>query len=177
MGGSITYDELKRVLKGRKFPQYFVETGTYHGFTARRMAPHFKKVYTMEIVPQLYEYSKSLSGDFDNIEFLLGDSVKLLESVTPKVVDGAIFFIDAHQSGDITGNNGTNVPLLDELDVILRHNVKSSVFIIDDLRLWKAKVWDWAHVTNRTIINKFVEYGYTIQSCFEENDRLYLFTL
>jgi hypothetical protein len=181
MGGGLDYSELVNAVKNRPLHaklKYFVETGTYHGDTSMMASQHFQKVFTTEIMPSLYNMSKTIaeSKGIDNIEFMLGDSVKLLHQIMPHVVEGAVFFIDAHQSGGDTGNNGKNVPLLEELDVILGYKPGPSVYIVDDLRLWKGEVWDWAHVTNKNIVKKFKEHGQKVLSYFEENDRFYVIT-
>ena len=174
MGGPLTIQEIK----SDKTYKYFVETGTYKGDTTLMASKHFQKVYTTEIMEELHNYSKNRakSEGITNIEFMLGDSVDLLKKIVPEVKEGAVFFLDAHQSGGDTGNNGKNVPLLEELDIILSHNIGPSVFIVDDLRLWKSKVWDWAHISNKKIIQKFLDYGYSIQSFYEHNDRFFVLT-
>ena len=73
---------------------------------------------------------KAVEQKVTNVEFLLGDSIELLKEITPKVLEGAVFFLDVHQSGGDISNNGKNhVPLLQELDVILSHKVKPSIYI------------------------------------------------
>lgn len=56
-------------------------------------AKHFENVYTTEIVPALHNESKAKAekAGLENITFLLGDSVELLKTITPKVLDGAVF--------------------------------------------------------------------------------------
>lgn len=178
MGGPLTYDEIQGA-GGTEGIANFVETGTYKGDTTLMAAKHFEHVFTTEIHKGLYEESKERAKKegVENIEFYLGDSVELLHDICPKVKDGAVFFIDAHISGSDSGWNGKQrVPLMDELKVILSYNVGPSVFIIDDLRLWKNEVWDWAHVTDMGIVKLFVDSGYNIASFYEKNDRFFVVT-
>ena len=138
MGGSLTFDEFKENnIEGWEFNN-FVETGTYKGDTAMMASQHFNNVYTFEIVENLYNYSRerAISENIKNINFYLGDSVQLLKTVMPSLKGGTVYFIDAHQSGHDTSNNGTCVPLLDELDVILKHPLDPSLFIFYDLRFF-----------------------------------------
>jgi hypothetical protein len=119
---------------------------------------------------------RALRCGIENITFLLGDSVELLKQITPRVLPGAVFFLDAHQSGGDTSNNGKNhVPLFQELDVILSHKIGPSIYIIDDLRLFD-KFWDWAGITPSSIIAKFKEHGQHVVKSFPANDRYYVFT-
>lgn len=180
MGGSLKFEEFSPYIKWDiyKHIKYFVETGTYKADTSLMAAKHFEKVYTTEIVPELHNNSKkrAVKQKVTNVEFLMGDSVELLKEITPKVLKGAVFFLDAHQSGRDTSNNGKNhVPLLQELDVILSHKVKSSIYIIDDLRLFD-NYWDWKGITTYTIVDKFEEHGHIIDSYFISNDRFYVLT-
>ena len=182
MGGSLEYTEIQNATAGRPIYESitnFVETGTYHADTTLLVAQHYDRVYTTEIVAELYTLSKerAIEEDVHNINFYLGDSVELLKEIVPLVTEGCIFFLDAHQSGYDTSNNGKqHVPLLQELDVILAHTLKPSVFIIDDLRLFD-KYWDWAGITPDTIVGKFKEFNYEILTHFESNDRYYILTI
>lgn len=180
MGGSLKFEEFSPYLKWGSYKNIksFVETGTYKAETTLMVAKHFETVYTTEIVPELHNISKkkAVEQKVTNVEFLLGDSVELLKEITPKVLEGAVFFLDAHQSGGDTSNNGKNhVPLLQELDVILSHKVKPSIYIVDDLRLFD-RYWDWKGITIDTIVDKFAEHGHNIDSYFISNDRFYVLT-
>ena len=165
-------------MKEYKHIKNFVETGTYKADTTLMISKHFENVYTTEIVPTLYNQSKERAQQegVENITFLLGDSVELLKEITPRVAQGAVFFLDAHQSGGDTSNNGKNhVPLFQELDVILSNKVGPSIYIINDLRLFD-KFWDWAGITPVTILAKFAKHGHNVSKSFEKNDRYYVFT-
>lgn len=173
MGGSLKFEEIRDYLPIINNPNFFVETGTYKAVTTMEMAKHFKIVFTTEINKKLYEESKEKAKEIKNIGFLLGDSVKLLDNIMPKVKDGAVFFLDAHQSGSDTSNNGVkHVPLFEELDTILKYDLGPSLFIIDDYRLFN-KFWDWEGITVSSILKKFEEKR-KVTSNFVENDRLYI---
>ena len=183
MGGSLIEEEILHIKnQGKPYDNInnFIETGTYKGDTAIVAAKHFKNVYTIEIFEPLYIDSmvRALNEGISNIVFLLGDSLEKLNNILPDVAsDGAVFFIDAHISGgDSSWNNVNRVPLMEELDIILSYKIGPSVFIFDDLRLWKQKIWDWEHITNESIIRKFILRDIEISHIFEKNDRFYIFT-
>jgi len=184
MGGPLTYEEIKEATKGRKHSSIknFVETGTYRGDTAIMASAYYENVYTTEICYERYEESKKRSEDahLTNIDFLYGDSQELLKVISPKVTEGAVFFIDAHISGfDSSWNGRERVPLMKELEVILKHNIGPSVFIIDDVRFWKGKeqeAWDWSEISAEKIIKLFVDNGYELASFYESNDRFFVLT-
>lgn len=181
MGGPLTATELDLIKTSKKHKniKYFVETGTYKADTTILAAGLYDHVYTTEIHSGLHAdaIDRAKQIGVDNITFLLGDSIQLLPDIVPRVQEGAIFFLDAHISGSDSGWNGTHrVPILEELDIILSHRVGPSVFIIDDLRLWKNEVWDWAHVTNDKIIQIFIKNGHTVATHYEKNDRFYIYS-
>jgi hypothetical protein len=181
MGGSLTEDEFKSLKDHSRYSNLrnFVETGTYKADTTMQAAEKFDFVYTTEIVPVLYENSKRIASRFDNISFYLGDSVELLQTIMPQVSDGAVFFLDAHQSGHDTGNNKKQlVPLIEEINTILSFDLGPSVFILDDLRLWKGQekaAWGWDQISTLGILKLFVKHGKTIVDFYEKNDRFWIY--
>lgn len=183
MGGSLFVEDLDNVYK--KYPKtkkikMLVETGTYKGDTCIPMSKLFDKVITIEIVKELYEYSKNKAEEqnITNIDFYLGDSMNILEYIKEEYKNGAIFFMDAHQSGPDTGNNGKiHVPLLEELEIILKNNILHSVFIFDDLRFFDSNInkpWDWKHISIPKILDVFEKYNYMVIDHYAENDRYFV---
>lgn len=179
MGGSLKLEEINALFFNPllKNIKYFVETGTYMGETVFMLSSLFKKLYTIEIHKELYNNAKKQAEEksINNIEFIEGDSLEKLDEICSKVEEGAIFFIDAHISGNDSSWNGKNrVPIFEELDIILKYDLGLSVFIIDDLRLWKSEIWDWKHVSNNKILQKFVNNNFKIISFYEKEDRFYI---
>jgi len=184
MGGSLTEDEIKTIKDNEKYYhiENFVETGTYKCDTTMLAAKNFKKVFTTEIVKKLYEDAQKIAHEFNNISFLFGDSVELLNIIMPQITEGSIFFLDAHQSGPDTGNNNKQlVPLIEEINTILSYKLGPSIFILDDLRFWKGKelssvAFDWDHISTSGIIQNFITNGKNIVDFYEKNDRFWVFT-
>lgn len=109
----------------------FVETGTYHGRTARWAATHFPRVVTCEASEELYaEASSSLSREA-RIEHLLGHSVQILPEILDSLNAPALFWIDSHWSLGNTYGAGDECPLLDELSLILSHPQDHYLFVDD----------------------------------------------
>jgi hypothetical protein len=180
MGGSLEYSEIQPILKKSMYKNIknFVESGTYLAESTIMASKCFENVYTIEIEEDLYNKSKQKAADKDitNIKFYLGDSTKLLKEIVPKVVDGACFFIDAHLSGEDSNWNGKQrVPLYQELQIILSHKMKPSIFIFDDVRLFN-NFHDWSGITQEGIINVFKSFDYKIKTAYISNDRMYILT-
>ena len=91
-----------------------VETGTYLGDGARRLADIFPKVVTIELSDELYEKARSSLRDQPTIKALHGDSRLLLAGlVDPEVA--TLFFLDGHWSGGYTAGQESECPVLQEL--------------------------------------------------------------
>lgn len=183
MGGSLLQEEINHIkLYGIPYSEIknFVETGTYKADSTILASQNYHKVYTIEIFQPLYEESKQRLQNLGikNVNCLLGDSLEHLHNIMPKVSDGSIFFIDAHISGSDSGWNGKiRVPLIEELDIILSYELGPSVFIFDDLRLWKSiQAWDWNHINNDTLLSK-ISAKHKVFTSFEKNDRFFVFTI
>jgi len=177
MGGSLTESELKEYMKYLPILfKYFIEGGTYKADSTKVASRLFEQVHTVEIAEDLYTQAKEncTKEGYTNITFYLGDTVKIFPEIIKKVDGPAVWFLDAHQSGCDTKNNGKWVPLIDELKCICRDYKHPGIIIIDDLRLW-SNVWDWIDVSVESVLNIFEEYGVKIKAHFANNDRYLLY--
>lgn len=108
----------------------FIETGTAGGQSVRDASAIFEECHTIEIVegrPQ---------GWFgENITFYVGDSAKLLASVSkPYKGQRIVFWLDAHWSEPYESPEGVNeCPVLEEIAAIKGHD---ALVLIDDARLF-----------------------------------------
>lgn len=113
----------------------FVETGTYYGRTSEWAANLFEKVVTIENSKELYKQTVSKYKEVRNIDFLLGDSRTHLKDVVKGLSKPAMFWLDAHWSGDHTYGKNDQCPLLEEIEII--NSCQSNTYIlIDDARLF-----------------------------------------
>ena len=124
-------------LQQTKNIENFVETGTYYGCTAFWASNHFTRVYTIELSKKLFNQVKSNNSDFNNIEFILGDSRNELKMVCKKLNGSAIFWLDAHFTTPDTSGVGEDAPIIDEIRIINKHSgAKDAFILIDDARLF-----------------------------------------
>jgi len=186
MGGSLTELELLDVASRHNCNtiKNFVETGTYKADSTIIASRLYETVYTTEVYPPLYLESKlrARSEGITNINFYLGDSLEVLDIIMKEISwnnnGGSVFFLDAHISGSDSGWNGKiRVPLVEELKIILKYKLGPSVFIVDDVRLWKTiKAWDWVHITNESIVQLITDNGFNVIESYEKDDRFYVYT-
>ena len=69
----------------------FIETGTFCGDTIFSLEPYFNKLYTIEFSEAYYNATKNKYNG-NKINFILGDSVIMLEQLLPTITDKSIFF-------------------------------------------------------------------------------------
>ncbi len=180
MGGSLTEQEFNDIIAFDPKLINFVETGTYKGDTTFLAKKFFPNVYTIELVPDLYLQVKerALSLGISDINFYRGNSTTILPLIMDSISSGgSVFFIDAHISGPGTGCSLVRVPLLEELDIIMKRLSEGShVFIVDDVRLWTTELlFDWMSITNEKILDVFKKYNVDVIKTEIKNDRFYIY--
>jgi hypothetical protein len=111
-----------------------IETGTFMGDTVMTLSRHFDRLVTVELSPELYAKAVRYTSNRRNIELLMGDSAELLPRILTDLHAPALFWLDAHYSEGVTALGDTVSPIAAELDLILGHDVKGHVILIDDAR-------------------------------------------
>ena len=158
----------------------FIETGTYNGDTIFALEPYFNKLYPIEFSEKYYNNTKNkYSGS--KINFLLGDSAVVLESLLPNITDKCIFFLDGHFSGGDTGQSSKDCPLEEEITHINQLYTNDAIIIIDDFRLFgldksSGKLEeDWSQINKETLLNILktrINKVYHLASEYATDDRL-----
>jgi FkbM family methyltransferase len=113
----------------RADPQAIIETGTYRATTTKFMAEHFRRaIFTCEIVPRQFFQSQKKLAIYPQVSVVEADSRRFLEDVLAQKADGSplFFYLDAHWQ--------ENLPLREELEIILGHRLPS-IIMIDDFRV------------------------------------------
>jgi hypothetical protein len=113
-----------------------VETGTYLGDSARVLAQHFDRVWTIEIAEHLWKAAKE-SHTLPNVEFILGASQDVLSGIDPG--GPSLYWLDGHWSAGVTGGQAYECPVLAEVQELDKlPQAASSAVLIDDARLFLA---------------------------------------
>lgn len=158
----------------------FIETGTYLGDTIFSLEPYFKKLYTIEFSEKYYNNTKNkYSGS--KINFILGDSANVFETLLPNITDKCIFFLDGHWSGGDTGQSNKDCPLDEEITHINNFFTNEAIIIIDDFRLFgldksSGKIGeDWSKINKDNLLNILqarINKVYHLDSECSKDDRL-----
>jgi hypothetical protein len=153
----------------------FIETGTYLGSTIFSLEPYFNKLYTIEFSENYYNYVKNQYNG-NKINFILGDSSIVFETLLPSISDKCIFFLDGHWSGGDTGHSNKDCPLDEEITHINNLLTNEAIIIIDDFRLFGLKKGeDWSKINKENLLNILkprINKVYHLDSDFDKDDRL-----
>lgn len=117
----------------------FVETGTCLGETAEWMARAGFRVWTIELDASLYTKARSRLARYPAVTVVKGDSADILPRLVHEIEEPALFWLDAHWSGEGTARETVDSPVMCEIDSILRHRVTGHVILIDDARLFLGR--------------------------------------
>jgi len=142
----------------------FVETGSYSGNGIQlALSAGFQEVHSMDINPQFINNCKSRFQGNPNVHLYLKDSSKQLGEVIAPIKESVTFWLDAHNGWpDPNAKNVKNTPLIEELEQIKHHPIKTHTILIDDLHCCKTLLFDY--LTLDQIIAKVLEINpyYTI---------------
>ena len=156
--------------------EVFIETGSYLGDgISQALNAGFKKVISIELSDKYYQYCSDLFKQHLNVQIIKGDSYKMLPEIIKDIDVPITFWLDGHHSCGDTGLGDYWVPLIQELDVIKNHPIKTHTIMIDDMRCWLEPNEVHGFCTS-DIINKLKEinsdYKLTYQDGSQENDIL-----
>ena len=153
----------------------FIETGTLNGDTTFALEPYFDKLYTIEYSEKYYNNTKNKYNG-NKINFILGDSSIIFESLLPTINDKCIFFLDGHWSSDDTGHSSKDCPLDEEITHINNLFKNEAIIIIDDYRLFGLKLnEDWSKINKNNlldILKSRINKVYHLDSMCAKDDRL-----
>ena len=136
----------------------FIESGTFMGDTIDiAIELGFKEIYTIELSEHFYQLAKIKFKNYPQVTCILGDSQDKLPELLEKILRPAVFWLDGHWSMGETAKGKNAVPLLQELDIIAKHNIKNHTILVDDIRLLNDNteiIIDWSLMTISDIENK-----------------------
>lgn len=119
----------------RSYARYdtLVETGTNDGGTPLALRENFRKIYTIELIPEVFQVAQQRLEPYKNISCICGDSTDII----PVLLRGkrsCVWWLDGHWSGaEMKGLKET--PVKEELEMIL-NDPYPHVVLVDDARLF-----------------------------------------
>lgn len=141
----IYYDNLSdHLVRFRR--NIFVETGTFLGNGLQcALQAGFRRCYTIEIHEHLWQAAQqrfSTEIQTEQVISLLGNSEALLLNIVQQLTEPAVFWLDAHVSGQYGDKKAKNCPIMEELQAIDQSKFRNHVLLIDDLVCFGHKKHD-----------------------------------
>ena len=103
-------------------PEVSIEIGTFNGGSLQVISKYSKKVYAIDYEPSIVE---KLMGKFDNVEFLIGDSKKILPELIQKIIKNSETLEFALIDGDHSHEG-----VLTDITNMLNYQPKTNLHII-----------------------------------------------
>ncbi len=128
-------NRLKKIGKRYKC-QTVIETGTFYGQTVNALRNTFDKVMSVEVYAPLYEYNEKQFSGIDNVKIFFGSSSQHLKDMLAQAEGKVLYWLDGHYSGQGTGMDAIECPIIEELTLIRSSNRTDDCILIDDKRLF-----------------------------------------
>lgn len=140
-----------------RFPnKYFVETGTLDGQGIRfALRAGFPFIHSIEIDHLYVVNARQTFDNCKNVHIWEGDSGKILWNVIKDINEPITFWLDGHNGFPDPNSTQKNTPLMEELEQIKWHPIKSHTIIIDDMHCCNTLLFDY--LSKEDIIKKIFE--------------------
>lgn len=134
---------------------YFVETGTHCGFGVQKaLNTGFQEVRSIEYDEHLFNEARARFAHYPNVKIYRGDSSKDLWKVIKDIDQPITFWLDAHIYPP-RPKGQKNCPLIQELEQIKRHPIKTHTILIDDMHCCGTAAFDF--MVHADFIKKILE--------------------
>ena len=134
--------------------RYFVETGTFGGDGAQKaLNAGFSEIRTIEYEMNNYNYSRERFKNRPEVKIWQGSSATGLWDMISDIKEPITFWLDAHIYPPLEGVK--NCPLIEELEQIKRHPIKTHTILIDDMSCAGTGAFD--SLTKDDLIQKILE--------------------
>jgi len=115
----------------------FIETGTFLGEGVQSaLQAGFPQVYSVELSFKYYEKAKRLFKGKPNVHLVFGDSGTMLQKVIQPITTPITFWLDGYWSGGDTAIGDSVTSLMQELEAIRRHPIKTHTILIGGVHLF-----------------------------------------
>ncbi len=132
------HEEIAEMLTKRNNLKAFVETGTWHGDSAKWASSRFDNVITIEIIEEYFTKARFRFLGYNNVLCVYGDSREILSNIVTTLLEPALFWLDAHWTGhpDYKREYG-KCAVIEEIKAINKSRHKN-VIMVDDVRLFPS---------------------------------------
>lgn len=175
---TVGFPDLPLFQKYKNENKCLIETGSYTGDGIQKaLDAGYEQIYSIELSAKYYQICKDRFSSNSQVMVLWGDSGKILSQVLESIQEPITFWLDGHSMLLDTAKGDTMTPILEELEAIRSHSIKTHTILIDDIRLFGTWIFDLINLD--TIIHKLREINpnYTIvfEDGYQKNDILVAF--
>lgn len=140
---------------GKFLNHYFIETGTLGGDgIIKALNAGFKEVRSIEFDTNSYQHAQRRFSQYKNVKLWNGSSATDLWNMIQDINKSITFWLDAHIFPP-RKDGGKNCPLLEELEQIKWHPIKTHTILIDDMHCAGTQAFDY--LTKEDLIKKILE--------------------
>ena len=128
---------MPKVKNFKKVTNKFIETGCYLGDGIQlAIDSGFEEIYSIEIEDKFIEICQN---KFQNkVNLIKGDSYNELSRLLEKYSnDSFTYWLDGHYSGPGTGKGVKDFPIMEEIECILKRDIRGEIIYVDDMRIIK----------------------------------------
>jgi hypothetical protein len=139
----------------KKYPNpIFIETGSLIGQGIQNaLDSNFDDVYSIELSDKYFGICSSKFANNPKVHMIKGDSSVMLPQILKTIDKSVTFWLDGHWSMGDTALGSKPSPLIEELEVIKQHEIKTHTILIDDIRIWSSEF----KISLEDVIKKFYE--------------------
>jgi hypothetical protein len=123
---------------------YFIETGTFHGAGLMKAIESgaFIEYRSIEFDQGLFNAAVNRFSHLNKVSIFNGDSSRSLWNMIKDINKPATFWLDAHVY-PVRQDGGKNCPVIEELEQISWHPIKTHTILIDDMHCADTEAFDW----------------------------------
>lgn len=154
-------------LFGKYLNRVFVETGSNYGDGIQQALDEgFHIVYSTDILFDRYEACIERFKNDHRVHLIHADTIVFLKAILLIITEPVTFWLDAHKG------NGKS-PLMQELDIIGEHNIKTHTLLLDDLRDWHIEKCGFdTEILKKRILKINPDYTFVLEDGYVPKDIL-----
>ena len=137
---------------------FFFETGSYFGDSIQfAIEAGFEEIMSIELSQYHYNHCVNRFKNNKNVKLIFGDSCEKIYENIINIDKNITFWLDGHYSCGNTALGKYWTPLIQELDQIKNHHIKTHTILIDDLQFWTDEYIDKHGFNQNDILNKLYD--------------------
>jgi len=141
----------------------FIETGSYVGDGIQAaVEAGFETIYSIEFYDNRVGRCRARFKDVACVKVIQGNSGEALAELLKRINEPILFWLDAHYDAYVPESDNPKIltepqPVLQELEAIKNHSIKTHTILIDDRRIFIGDSPVWHNTVESQIVDKLKE--------------------